>query len=71
MGIATVAIHSDVDSESLHVKLSDEAVCVGSAPATESYLRADKILEVVKRAGVQAVSYYIWIIGSNYRAGYS
>uniref|UniRef100_A0A7I5E751 Propionyl-CoA carboxylase alpha chain, mitochondrial n=1 Tax=Haemonchus contortus TaxID=6289 RepID=A0A7I5E751_HAECO len=55
MGIRTVAVHSDVDSGSLHVKLADEAVCVGPAPTSESYLRADKILEAVKMTGAQAV----------------
>nr|CDJ96691.1 Carbamoyl phosphate synthase domain containing protein [Haemonchus contortus] len=55
MGIRTVAVHSDVDSGSLHVKLADEAVCVGPAPTSESYLRADKILEAVKITGAQAV----------------
>ncbi|KAJ1369924.1 Propionyl-CoA carboxylase alpha chain, mitochondrial [Parelaphostrongylus tenuis] len=55
MGIKTVAVHSDVDSGSLHVKLADEAVCVGPAPTSESYLRADKILEAVKQTGAQAV----------------
>ena len=56
MGIKTVAVHSDVDSNALHVKLADEAVCVGSAPTSESYLRADRILEAVKQTGAQAVS---------------
>ncbi|VDL83551.1 unnamed protein product, partial [Nippostrongylus brasiliensis] len=55
MGIKTVAVHSDVDSGSLHVKLADEAVCIGPAPTSESYLRADKILEAVKQTGAQAV----------------
>ncbi|KAE9554744.1 hypothetical protein FO519_002072 [Halicephalobus sp. NKZ332] len=55
MGIKTVAVHSDVDSNALHVKLADEAVCVGPAPTSESYLRADKILEAVKQTGAQAV----------------
>ncbi|GMR32315.1 hypothetical protein PMAYCL1PPCAC_02510, partial [Pristionchus mayeri] len=55
MGIKTVAVHSDVDSNSLHVKLADEAVCVGPAPTKESYLRVDKILQAVKDTGAQAV----------------
>uniref|UniRef100_A0AC34GDX3 Biotin carboxylation domain-containing protein n=1 Tax=Panagrolaimus sp. ES5 TaxID=591445 RepID=A0AC34GDX3_9BILA len=55
MGIKTVAVHSDVDSNALHVKLADEAVCVGPAPTAESYLRADRILEAVKQTGAQAV----------------
>ncbi|VDN29854.1 unnamed protein product [Gongylonema pulchrum] len=55
MGIKTVAVHSDVDSASLHVKLADEAVCVGPAPTSESYLRSDRILQAVKDTGAQAV----------------
>lgn len=55
MGIKTVAVHSDVDSASLHVKMADEAVCVGPAPTSESYLRADRILQAVKDTGAQAV----------------
>ncbi|VDM71220.1 unnamed protein product [Strongylus vulgaris] len=55
MGIKTVAVHSDVDSGSLHVKMADEAVCIGPAPTSESYLRADRILEAVKQTGAQAV----------------
>lgn len=55
MGIKTVAVHSDVDSNSLHVKLADEAVCVGPAPTNQSYLRVDKILQAVKDTGAQAV----------------
>ena len=55
MGIKTVAVHSDVDSNSLHVKLADEAVCVGEAPTSKSYLRVDRILQAVKDTGAQAV----------------
>uniref|UniRef100_A0A0K0ER14 Propionyl-CoA carboxylase alpha chain, mitochondrial n=1 Tax=Strongyloides stercoralis TaxID=6248 RepID=A0A0K0ER14_STRER len=55
MGIKTVAVHSDVDSNALHVLMADEAVCVGPAPTSESYLRADKILEAVKQTGAEAV----------------
>lgn len=59
MGIKTVAVHSDVDSNALHVKLADEAVCIGKAPTKESYLRADRILKAVKDTGAQAVSFVI------------
>nr|XP_045607835.1 propionyl-CoA carboxylase alpha chain, mitochondrial-like [Procambarus clarkii] len=55
MGIKTVSIHSDVDSNAPHVKLADEAVCVGTAQARDSYLRMDRILEAVKLTGAQAV----------------
>ena len=55
MGIATVAVYSDVDRAALHVRKSDEAYYIGPAPASESYLRIDKILEVAKRSGAEAI----------------
>ena len=55
LGILTVAVFSDADRDSLHVFLADEAYNIGPAPSTESYLRADKILEVAIKAGVDAV----------------
>ncbi|XP_061026542.1 propionyl-CoA carboxylase alpha chain, mitochondrial isoform X1 [Eubalaena glacialis] len=55
MGIKTVAIHSDVDASSVHVKMADEAVCVGPAPTSKSYLNVDAIMEAIKKTGAQAV----------------
>ncbi|KAF8262784.1 carbamoyl-phosphate synthase L chain, ATP binding domain-containing protein [Lactarius quietus] len=55
LGIRTVAIYSEVDADSLHVKMADEAFCIGPAPSSESYLRIDKIIEVCHRSGAQAV----------------
>jgi acetyl-CoA carboxylase, biotin carboxylase subunit len=55
MGISTVAVYSDVDRAALHVRKSDEAYNIGPAPAAESYLRMDKILDVAKRSGAEAV----------------
>lgn len=55
MGIKTVAIHSDVDSNAPHVKLADEAVCVGTAQAKDSYLRMDRLLDAISKTGSQAV----------------
>ena len=55
MGIATAAIYSDVDRAALHVLKSDEAYSVGPAPAAESYLRMDKILDAAKRSGAEAI----------------
>jgi propionyl-CoA carboxylase alpha chain len=46
MGIATVAIYSEADRHSKHVKLADEAFCVGPAPSNESYLNSKKIIEI-------------------------
>src|ERR1039457_4221787 len=55
MGIASVAVYSDVDRAALHVRKSDEAYHIGPAPASESYLRMDKILDVAKRSGAEAI----------------
>jgi len=55
MGVATVAVFSDVDRGALHVLHADEAYRLGPAPATESYLRGDLILEVARRAEADAV----------------
>ncbi|MBX3264462.1 MAG: acetyl-CoA carboxylase biotin carboxylase subunit [Labilithrix sp.] len=55
MGIRSVAIYSDVDRAALHVRVADEAYPVGPAPAAESYLRIDKVIDVAKRAGCDAV----------------
>lgn len=72
MGIKTVAVHSDVDSNALHVKLADEAVCIGPAPTAQSYLRMDKIMEAVKRTGAQAVNHcYFKIEPCAYSIGHS
>lgn len=55
MGIRTVAVHSDVDSSAVHVKMADEAVCVGPAPTNKSYLNMDAIMEAIRSTGAQAV----------------
>jgi len=55
MGIATVAVYSEVDRDSRHVGLADEAVFIGPAPSRESYLVADKIIRACKETGAQAV----------------
>ncbi|XP_073526498.1 propionyl-CoA carboxylase alpha chain, mitochondrial [Phyllobates terribilis] len=55
MGIKTVAVHSDVDSAAVHVKMADEAVCVGPAPTSKSYLNMDAIMEAIRKTGAQAV----------------
>ena len=55
MGIATVAVYSEADRSALHVELADEAVCIGPAPARESYLVVDKIIAACKATGAQAV----------------
>ncbi|KAG0272889.1 hypothetical protein BGZ95_011323 [Linnemannia exigua] len=55
MGIKTVAIHSDADVNSLHVQLADEAVNVGPAPTSQSYLNIPNIIKAIKDTGAQAV----------------
>ena len=55
LGIKSVAVFSEVDRKSLHVRLADEAHPIGPAPSRESYLRIDKLMEVARRAGCDAV----------------
>src|SRR5271166_4193740 len=55
MGIAAVAVYSDVDRASLHVRKADEAYPIGAAAASESYLNISKILDVAKRSGADAI----------------
>lgn len=53
LGIKCVAVFSEVDRYSKHVLVADEAYCLGPAPSAESYLRADKIIQVCKQSGAQ------------------
>ncbi len=55
MGIKTVAVYSTADRNALHVKFADEAVCIGEALSSQSYLRGDKIIEVAKQLNVDAI----------------
>src|SRR5579864_5787512 len=55
MGIVTVAVYSDADRAALHVRAADEAYPIGPAPARESYLVIEKILDVARRAGADAI----------------
>src|SRR5947199_3249098 len=55
LGIATVAVYSELDRDAIHVKRADEAFLLGPGPASESYLNIDKLLEAVERSGAQAV----------------
>ncbi|GAM24203.1 hypothetical protein SAMD00019534_073780 [Acytostelium subglobosum LB1] len=54
-GVKTVAVYSEADKNSMHVSMADEAYLIGPAPAKDSYLRADKIMEIAKRSGAQAI----------------
>lgn len=53
LGIKCVAVFSEADANAMFVKMADEAYLLGPAPSTESYLRADKILEICKLSGAQ------------------
>ncbi|QWE31811.1 acetyl-CoA carboxylase biotin carboxylase subunit [Polynucleobacter sp. Adler-ghost] len=55
MGIKTVAVYSEADKEARHVQMADEAVCIGPAPSRESYLVMDRIIQVCKDTGAEAV----------------
>ncbi|HYY28000.1 MAG TPA: acetyl-CoA carboxylase biotin carboxylase subunit [Chthoniobacterales bacterium] len=55
LGIRTVAVYSEADVDSLHVQLSDEAVCIGRAPSSESYLKIDRIMSAAEISDVDAI----------------
>jgi len=55
MGIATVAVHSEADASAMHVRLADESVCIGPAPAAKSYLNIPAIIAACEITGAQAV----------------
>jgi acetyl-CoA carboxylase biotin carboxylase subunit len=56
MGIASVAVYSEADRASYHVRMADEAYPIGPAPAAESYLRVDKIIDTAKKSGCDAIN---------------
>src|SRR4051812_41612721 len=55
LGIATVAVYSDADKDALHVAMADQAVSIGPAPAAESYLAIEKIVDAARHTGAEAV----------------
>jgi acetyl-CoA carboxylase, biotin carboxylase subunit len=55
LGIATVAVHSTADADAMHVRLADESVCIGSAPASDSYLNIPRLLAACEITGADAV----------------
>ena len=55
LNIKTVAIYSEADFNSMHVQLADEAICIGKAPSSESYLRIDRIISAAEIADVDAI----------------
>ena len=55
LGVRSVAVYSEADVNARHVSLADEAIAIGPAPARDSYLAAEKLLEAAKRAGAEAI----------------
>ena len=55
MGIATVAVYSEADEESLHTQLADEAICIGPAPSSQSYLSMENIISATVVSGAEAI----------------
>src|SRR5258708_4605799 len=55
LGIATIAVYSEADRDALHVAMANEAVMIGAAPAAESYLSIEKVVDACKRTGADAV----------------
>jgi acetyl-CoA/propionyl-CoA carboxylase, biotin carboxylase, biotin carboxyl carrier protein len=55
LGIASVAVYSELDRDAIHVKRADEAYLLGPGPAAESYLKIEKLLEVIEQSGAEAV----------------
>src|SRR5256884_3559454 len=55
LNIRTVAVYSEVDANSMHVQLADEAICIGKAPSSESYLRIDRIISAAELTDVDAI----------------
>src|SRR3989441_10341092 len=55
LGIRTLAVYSEADIDSLHVQLADEAICIGSAPSANSYLKIDRIISAAEIGDVDAI----------------
>jgi len=55
LGVRTLAVYSDADVDSLHVQLADEAICIGAAPSSESYLKIDRIMSAAEVGDVDAI----------------
>lgn len=55
LGISTVAVYSEADAEALHVRLADEAVCIGPAPSVESYLNISAVIDAARQVNAEAI----------------
>ena len=65
LGIKTVSVYSSADKENLHVKLADEAYCIGPAPSSKSYLNGDAIITVALRTGCEAIHPGVGFLSEN------
>src|SRR6186997_3113263 len=55
LGVKTLAVYSEADVDSLHVQLADEAICIGPAPSSQSYLKIDRIISAAEIGDVDAI----------------
>ena len=55
LGVQSVAVYSEADAKSRHVELADESVLLGPAPSSQSYLRQEKLIQIAKNTGAQAI----------------
>src|SRR5579883_1671597 len=55
LGLRVIAVYSDADARSLHVRMADEAMAIGPAPAAESYLAIDRLIAAAKRTRAEAI----------------
>ena len=60
MGIATVAVYSEADEESLHTQLADEAICIGPGPSAQGYLNMEQIISATMVSGADAIHPHAW-----------
>ena len=67
MGVSTVAVYSEADRDALHVHLADESVCIGPAPAKDSYLNMKAVLSAAMVTGAQAVHPGYGLLSENAR----
>ena len=67
MGIQTVAIYSEADKDALHTQLADESICIGPAPAKDSYLNMESIISATITSGAQAIHLGFGFLSENYR----
>ena len=65
MGIATVAVHSTADADSMHARLADEAVCIGPPPSKDSYLDKRAIMSVAELTGADAIHPGVGFLAEN------